>query len=222
MSKNPLLLLSLFLLTACSKSPEEYRLSAAQLVWQSYRVNQVLRFGHAQDAKVRIYRITDVRDEMVKAHRMAVIGLPFKAPDQSYQEITVEAQRTDTTAQSQKILAMGLDSYDEGTKNPPLVAEIIGESFFHAFLPIDAVNSGTLIDTVNVFTYMGIAYPGTRLLARATLGATTYQQVVYIADRNVYGPSPAGFHRVRDLYYTREQGLVGYREDGTGLWYRLL
>lgn len=205
------LLFGLLLLTSCSKSPEEYRLSAEQLVWQPYRVGQVLRFGHAQDSKVRAYQITEVNDQLEKSYQMAVIGLPFKAPERYYQRITVEAQRTDTVAMPRQILSMRIEDHS-GQQNPPLKTTVEWEPFFGALLPIDEINKGLPIDTIQ--------YGSTELLPSATLGPATYLQVVHFATRS-YNSPPAGPRGIHELYYARNQGLVGYREVGTGLWYRL-
>lgn len=201
----------LLALTSCSKEPAaQYRLSNEQLAWQGYHADEVLRFGHGQDAKVRTYHVTSVRDYMQKgAAGTNLTPFPTKeAPE--YQHVVVTVQRTDSIFQPQPVL--DLEIYDDlPYSTGEFRAEASWEAFYGARLPLDAVNQSIPIDTLQ--------YAAT-LLPSASLGLSTYPQVIRVDSRNTFA-LPAGARPTRRLYYARGKGVVAFEEDGTGLWYRL-
>lgn len=198
-------------LVACAKEPAvEYRLSAAQLAWQGYRAGQELRFGHARDGRVRTYRVVDVQDRLEKQFMGYGVALPFpRKAAPLYQQITVRVQRTDTAAQ--QVLTLGLRYDPIYDLAPQLEAEAEWESFYYARLPIEAVNAGAPIDTLQY---------AARLLPAATLGPATYTQVIRVDNRPYAGAAPLG-RQTRRLYYAKGLGVVAFEEAGNDLWYRL-
>jgi hypothetical protein len=200
-------------LLSCSKSPVEYRLTAQQLAWQGYHVGEELRFGRAQDATVRTYRVTDVRDVMEQQYRSATLGLPGGPPETRCQQLGVAVQRTDTTAPAFPALLLKL-YYDEASGGTAdLQADAEWETFYYASLPLDSVNKGAAFDTLR--------YPGTELLASFTAGSSTYSQVLHLTNRFPLGTPVNGQRPVREIYYARGKGVVAFQADGSGLWYRL-
>ena len=206
----------LLTLTSCPKSPAvEYRLSAEQLAWQGYQIGEELRFGHAQDSRVRTYRVTEIRDQMEKQYTGGGgPGLPFPRKESPLcQHRTVVALRTDSLYRPLPILDLQL-STDGGYDRPLLRAEAEWETFGYAPLPLDNIINGTPIDTLYGYR------PGTRLLASATLGPATYSQVIRVDNRPAPGTAPLG-RSTRRLYYARGKGVVAFEEAGNDLWYRL-
>ncbi|MCB2407667.1 hypothetical protein [Hymenobacter lucidus] len=207
----PFALLATVLLSGCEKDPEEYRLSAEQLAWQPYHANDVLRFGHAKDGKVRTYRVTEVQDQMEKQNT-GINWTPFPSRELIAQQVKVLALRTDSTAQPQTVLNLEL-YYDGSEAKVVLLAEVEWETFYPAArLPIDSVNAGVALGTT--FT------PGIEFLPTITLGPATYSQVIRAQNQYPTATLP-GLKLVRQLYYAKNKGVVAFEEDGTGLWYRL-
>ncbi|SDX32278.1 hypothetical protein [Hymenobacter psychrophilus] len=211
------LLCSLLLCTSCFTSDEPavvYRFTTEQLAWQPYWVGQVVRFGRIQDARVRTYQVTEVKDRLEEQSSPPVfIVVPFggakKAP--LAQHITVRAQRTDSITIPAPILDLGL-SYSVDGRLIFSPSQIRWEGFYGANLPIDSVSIGRPINS--------LYYPDAELLPTATFGSVTYRQVFKV--QNPYPKfTPAGTKTVMQLYYAREKGLVAFEEEGTGLWYRL-
>ncbi|WBA43783.1 hypothetical protein [Hymenobacter canadensis] len=199
------------LVSGCAKDPaQEFKLSAEQLAWQPYRTGEVLRFGHDKSSKIRTYRVIEVQDRMETQYQSGSwLPFPQKEPP-LYQYLTIKVQRTDSTSQPWVALDMHLYSMPVGGIELRAAAE--WESFYNTYLPIDSVNAGVSIDT--------LYYPGIKLLPTVRLGPTTHPQVIFC--RNKYPNSiPAGGKRNRYLYYAKRKGVVGFQEDGSGLWYRL-
>ena len=200
------------LLSGCAKEPaQEYKLSAEQLAWQPYRTGDVLRFGHDKDSQVRTYRITEVQDRMEEAYQ-PYNWLPFsQSAAPLYQFISVAAQRTDSAGQVYNVLDLSLYHSLEYRKLE-LRADASWEMQSGVLLPIDSVIAGTRIDT--------LYYPGIKFLSTVRLGPTTYSQVLFARNQRPNQVAP-GSKPNRYLYYAKGNGIVGFQEDGTGLWYRV-
>ncbi|MDO7877178.1 hypothetical protein Q5H93_20700 [Hymenobacter sp. ASUV-10] len=206
------------LLDSCDVPGPQYRLSAEQLAWQPYRIGEVLRFGHAQDGRVRSYRIASVDSRMDGARGVYFSGRP------GYERITVKTQRLDTTfyyynsapgqpLDSALFQTMALDLYlyapEGGT--PQLQAQYGWDySVFSRSLPLDSAIAGA---TWN--------YPTLRILPSVTLGGIDYAQTIWQALDYGNQQSSRRYKLIRQLYYAKGKGVVAFEEDGTGLWYRL-
>lgn len=198
-------------LTSCKKEPVQYRLSAEQLAWQGYRTGEELRFGHQKDARVRTYRITEVRDQMDSQY-MGINFTPFPTKEPPlYQQVVVWAQRTDSVFSAHPILELSLNFDPISESQPVLRAQAEWETFYYARLPINEVNAGAPIDTLQY---------AARLLPRATFGPVTYAQVIRVDNRRSSGAGLAS-RTTRRLYFVRGKGVVAFEEPGNDLWYRL-
>ena len=197
---------------SCKKEPPvQYRLSPEQLAWQPYRAGEVLRFGHGKDARVRTYRISEVRDQMDSQY-IGINFTPFPSKEPPlYQQIMVLAQRTDSVFSARPILELSLNFDPVNRARPALRAEAEWETFYYARLPVEEVNAGAPFDTLQY---------AARLLPSATFGPATYAQVIRVDNRPAPGTAPLG-SRTRRLYYARGQGVVAFEEAGNDLWYRL-
>ena len=200
-------------LTSCPKAPAvEYKLTPEQLAWQGYRAGEVLRFGHALDNKVRTYQITEVRDRMETDFMGYGVPLPFpRAEPPLYQKIAVWVLRTDTVSRPAPVLELSLGYNSLNGKQPELRAQAEWESFYYARLPINEVDAGLPIDTLQ---YAATLLPG------AVFGAVTYAAVIRVDNKQQPGTPPLGLG-TRRLYYARGKGIVAFEESGSGLWYRL-
>lgn len=221
-----------FLLTACSRESEpepEYRMSADQLAWQPYRVGDVLRFGHAKDGKVRTYRITEVNEEMVEYNPSL-----FTKAVQRNQFISVVAERTDSTQfdyitksstvggtlvtttdsirHQIRLLKIGLDPAGSSS-SPSLVAFCFwGWQPVYFSFPLQEIISGA---------YKVYIYPTVISVPNLTLGPRTYPEVLKSSPTDENSRSTRRAKVVRTLYLAKSEGIVGFEEDGTGLWYKL-
>lgn len=208
MKKYLLVAASIILLASCSGSPEEYRLTSQQLAWQGYQPGQVLRFAQRPAGAVRTYRIASVEDHMVRQSLgLNATLLPRRAIN--CQQLTVTAQRTDTTAQPTTVLDFALNYYAGDITFRPTA----GWDRFEAYrdLPIDSVNKAVAFDSLR--------YPGVRLLQTATFGGATYASVLRILTSPPSATPIKGALRV--VYFAKGTGVVAFDEIGTGLWYRL-
>ena len=205
--KNLLLpgaLSGLLALTSCAKDPIEHRLSADQLAWQPYRMNDVLRFGNGRSSQVRTYRITSLQDQMERQYT-GTNFTPFPSSKHDCQHLTALVQRTDSAAVVETAIDLELSYYDELT----LRAAAGWDNCYPAPLPLDEINQGLPIDTLR--------YPGTALLPTFKSGPATYGPVIRITYRY---PTTVPNKPTRQLYCAKGYGVVGFVE-GTTLWYRL-
>ncbi|WP_187313622.1 hypothetical protein [Hymenobacter sp. BT190] len=211
------------IITGCyhHKSPDEvpnYRLTPAQLEWQIYRKNDELRFGNARSAKVRRYRITHVIDTLQEER---VVGPLGGGTRYYYQRVAVKFQRADSIVFSKICLGSRCDSSQttdyaldlqihEGQpdKTPYLSSYSSWPGFSGYYLPVD----------LPVSEWNSSA--SWQYLPQATLGGRIFTDVLRYTTRAVV-TSTARFKFVRTLYVTKQQGVVGFEEDGSGLWYRL-
>ncbi|UOQ52666.1 hypothetical protein [Hymenobacter cellulosivorans] len=221
------------LLTACSRESEpdpEYRMSADQLAWQPYHVNDVLRFGHAKDGKVRTYRITEINEEMVEYS----LGLFTKRVDRK-QQFNVMAERTDsiqfdyitksstvggtlvttiTDSIRHQIRLLRIGLYPAGSSNPPSLAASCfwGWNPIYFSFPLQEIIFGAPKD---------YAYLDLTVVPNLTLGPRTYPEVLKAGSKDTNSRSTRRAKVVRTLYLAKNEGIVGFEEDGTGLWYKL-
>lgn len=207
-------------LVSCSKDPVQYRFSDEQRAWQPYHTGDILRFGHAQDNRVRSYRITNVDDRM---EEYGGFRISFSNDRPEYEHITVKSERTDTTFYSissapgqprdsvvfqPTALDMLLYAPEGGT--PTLQARCSWDYSFESSLPLDSAIAG-----------VNLNYPNLRILPSVTLGGVTYSQTIWMKPSYGNQQSTRRYKIIRQLYYTRGKGVVAFEEDGTGLWYRL-
>lgn len=195
-------------LAACSLQGDapapEYRLTPQQLAWQPYHEGQVLRFGNARTTAVRTYAVSKLTDQMVTAYCSVCLSEQPK-----YQEISVQMQRTDTA--SVKFTALSLQLYRaraSGSDAPVLRATEGWTTHSTPGLPLDQIDRGQPLDSTQYFHV--------KLLPSLTLGTVTYSQVVRSPS---FGVPDQGIVAV--LYFTKNQGVVGFEEVSSGLWYRL-
>ena len=216
------------LLTAgCEKKTPEYRLTAEQLVWQPYRVGDVLRFGQARTSKVRTFAIGAVDDRMETYCNSCGGGINlFPGGSSKLQQIRVDVRRTDTvryvrTSSSTPtrpdsipltgattLLDMGLD--DEHGSGPATVqARIHWDFAFYNYLPIQQVVAGEALPDTTA-----------RLLPALRVGGASYGPVIQLSNSSYASALLPRTKPIRRLYYAKGVGVVAFVEGGT-LWYRL-
>ncbi|GAB3636998.1 hypothetical protein GCM10027422_25880 [Hymenobacter arcticus] len=192
-----------------------YQLTPDELVWQGYQQGQELRFGRAGSPKVRTFRVLKVQDETQPQASSSLIP-----PRGTYQTITVLGQRTDsltyifrTNGDSVAVVDELLELYkyyNKSTGTVELRADVEWSKTFSQSLPLDAVTTNRPLQSSTV-----------ELLPTVVLGGVTYGPTLRISPQlNTVGYSPR-LRAIRRVYYARGKGVVGYEEDGTGLWYRL-
>jgi hypothetical protein len=213
-------------LTSCDKSNipgPAYRLTADELAWQGYQQGQQLRFGRAGSAQVRTYLITEVSDRLEPQYQSFwITSLQGQPP--TYQHITVKGYRTDSTIYNVGSIANPRDSvravetFLDLHKYEPrgmsgvrvLLSQLGWDHWFRADPLLENVTTNQPIPAGSKVV----------LLPTSTLGAVSYGPTLQI-DR-VYAVSPTPRQRVINrVYYAKGKGVVGYEEQGTGLWYRL-
>ena len=208
-------------LSSCESPGPQYRFSDEQRTWQPYHMGDVLRFGHAQDSRVRTYRIVHVDNHMQEARDFG-ISLGKGRPD--YEEVIVRAERTDTTlyyyrgATGQPLdsilfqtVALDMSLYSPTGGMPMLRANCGWDySAYSRSLPLDSAIAGAQLD-----------YPTLKILPQVTLGGIHYGQTIWQTLDYGSQQSTRRYKLIRQLYYAREKGIVAFEEDGTGLWYRL-
>jgi hypothetical protein len=208
-------------LSSCESPGPQYRFSDEQRAWQPYHPGDVLRFGHAQDSRVRTYRIIDVDDHMEEARN---VGISLGKGHPMYEEVTVRAERMDTTlyyycgASGQPLdsmlfqtIALNMTLYNP-TGGMPLLQASCGWDYsaYSRSLPLDSAIAGAQLDYLTL-----------KILPKVTLGGIDYGQTIWQALDYGSQQSTRRYKLIRQLYYTREKGVVAFEEDGTGLWYRL-
>lgn len=209
------------LAAACSRRSSDevpsLKLSAEQRAWQPYQTGQTLQFHNDASGKTRSYLITGVTDQLeerTESYTLRQKTLYY------YQHVQVRAQRTDSIVY-RPVLAARTDSTvdvdlildmrmrrSEEEPEPRLEAQANWVRTFGVLLPIDSLNQHTFRDSRVL-----------QLLPSLVLGNRSYQQVV-VCRYQGNEASTRRFKVIRKLYLTREQGVVGFEEDGTGLWYR--
>lgn len=207
--------------SSCESPGPQYRFSDEQRAWQPYRLGEELRFGHAQDGRVRSYRITAV-DSRMKESRY--VGPHIGGERPSYEEVTVMAERTDTTfyyyrgAPGQALdsalfqtTALVMSLYMPEGSAPRLQARCGWDyGAYGQSLPLDSAIAGAVLN-----------YPTLKILPSVTLGGITYGPTIWQTLNHGSQQSTRRYKLIRQLYYARDKGVVAFEEDGSGLWYRL-
>lgn len=197
---------------------KRYPLTPEQLAWQPYRKDQVLRFGHAQDAYVRTYKVKSVRSKFVK---------DGPNPGQ-FETLLVVVQRTDTTAKPFDALELELFASDE-QEGAASLKVYAGWDNYGSSMPVEKILQGITPAREYTRSTMGrvgssevevIADESAELVPSYTLGGKTYPQVVRIDNR--LDPTKQRLrYTFRHLYFSRALGVVGFEGTTGGEWYRV-
>lgn len=219
-----LVLLALVALsTSCSLIPDgdsapTYRLTPAELAWQGYQPGQELRFGRAGTTKIRTFRVLEVQDKLeTHANNGALVS-----GHETYQTITVLGQRTDSVSYNLRSKTDSIPAIDtllklykypgSSTSGADTRAEIEWAYTLRHTLPLADATAGQpsqdlAVDLLPQVVLGGITYgPTLRVTSSLTANNFSYNR---------------GLRVVRRVYYAQGKGVVGYEEEGTGLWYRL-
>ena len=193
-------------------------LTPQQLAWQPYRKDVVLRFGHAQDAYVRTYKVKSVKSRFRKDG-----SFPGR-----YEELTVTIQRTDSAAKPFDALALELFASDE-QEGEPTIKAYCGWDEYGGGMPIEKILNGAAQTKEYTRSTMGqigsseitvVAYESAELVPSLMLGGKAYEQVVRID--NLLEPLKQPLKNTfRHLYYARQLGVVGFEAARGGEWYRV-
>jgi hypothetical protein len=213
-------------LASCDKSNTPgpaYRLTADELAWQGYQQGQQLRFGRAGSTQVRTYVIAEVSDRLEQQYQSVWIAFLQGQPPR-YQHIIVKGYRPDSviynvgSIANPRDSARAVDTFLDVQKYEPrstpgvrvLLSQVGWDHWFRADPLLQDVTTSQPLPAGGKVV----------LLSNSTLGTVSYGPTLQI-DRP-YAVSPAPRQRVINrIYYAKGKGVVGYEEQGTGLWYRL-